>query len=131
MAKHARLILTRDGERAFGHLADSIATNLDRLLREEEVKKKQLAEKANVDQAVLSRVLDGSRNLEIRTIGALFGALGYVLDVVPRRISAPQPPRGNPPDNEARVIELRPAPRPLSKPRHNAPRHRRLTAKIG
>ncbi len=95
MAKQPRLTLTVDGERAFGRLADGIARTLDGLLRAEGMKKKDLAEKAGVDQAVLSRVLDGSRNLELRTVGALFGALGYVVDVVPRRIRAPAEGSGN------------------------------------
>jgi transcriptional regulator with XRE-family HTH domain len=95
MAKHPRLTLTSDGERAFGRLADGIARSLDGLLRAEGMKKKELAEKAGVDQAVLSRVLDGSRNLELRTVGALFGALGYVIDVVPKRIHAPSEAVGN------------------------------------
>ena len=90
MAKHSRLILTRDGERAFARLADGIARALDSILRKEGVKKKELAEKAGIDQAVLSRVPDGSRNMEIRTAGALFGAMGYVLDVEARRINAPR-----------------------------------------
>lgn len=88
MAKHSRLILTRDGERAFAHLADGIAASLDRILRTEKIKKKDLAERAHVDQAVVTRALDGTRNVEIRTIGALVGAAGYVLHV------SPQPIRG-------------------------------------
>jgi len=89
MAKRSRLILTEDGERAFAHFADAIASSLDHVLRTEKIKKKQLAEQANVDQAIVTRVLDGSRNVEIRTVGALYGAAGYVLDVSPRRIRAP------------------------------------------
>jgi hypothetical protein len=89
MAKHSRLILTRDGERAFAHLADGIASGLDRVLRTEKIKKKELAERAKVDQAIVTRVLDGARNVEIRTVGALYGAAGYVLDVAPRPIRAP------------------------------------------
>src|SRR5262249_43961426 len=89
MTQHSRLILSRDGERAFAHLADSIARLLDDLLRKNRIKKKDLAEKAGVDQAVVSRVLDGSRNVEIRTAGALFGALGYVLEVKAKSIYGP------------------------------------------
>ena len=89
MAKHPRLTLTRDGERAFGRLADGIGRALDFVLRVEHLKKKDLAEKAGVDQAIVSRVLDGSRNLEIRTVGAIFGAAGYALDVTPKRIRPP------------------------------------------
>jgi predicted transcriptional regulator len=88
MTKRTRLILTSDGERAFGRLADSIARVLEEILRKEKIKKKDLAKKAGVDQAVLSRALDGSRNIEIRTVGALLGSLGYVLDVAPKRIRA-------------------------------------------
>ncbi|MSO99754.1 MAG: hypothetical protein EXR07_01700 [Acetobacteraceae bacterium] len=97
--KRVRLTLTRDGERAFSGLADGIARTLDELIRTEHVKKKELAEKAGIDQAILSRVLDGSRNVEIRTVGAIFGALGYVLDVTPKRIHAPRKNQGNPANN--------------------------------
>lgn len=86
MAKRSRLILTPDGERSFAQFADSLARNLDHLLRLERVKKRELADRAHVDQAVVSRVLDGTRNLETRTVGALYGALGYAIEVTPRRI---------------------------------------------
>jgi DNA-binding phage protein len=102
-----RLTLTRDGERAFSGLADGIARTLDELIRTERVKKKDLAEKAGIDQSVLSRVLDGSRNVEIRTVGAIFGALGYVLDVTPKRIHAPRQNQRNPAGNRR---PLTPAP---------------------
>ena len=88
MTKRTRLILTADGERAFGRLTDGTARALETLLRTEKVKKRDLAERAGIDQAVLSRVLDGTRNLEYRTVAAVVGALGYVFDVVPRKIRA-------------------------------------------
>lgn len=98
MAKQPRLTLTRDGERAFGRLADGIGRALDNVLRKEQIKKKDLADRAGVHQAVVSRVLDGSRNLETRTIAALFGAVGYALDVVPRSMHAsPQNQNNHPP----------------------------------
>ena len=88
MTKRTRLILTADGERAFGRLTDGTARALETLLRTEKVKKRDLAERAGIDQAVLSRVLNGTRNLEYRTVAAVVGALGYVFDVVPRKIRA-------------------------------------------
>ena len=90
MAKRSRLILTSDGERAFAQLADGLAAGLDRILRTHKIKKKELAERANIDQAIVTRVLDGTRNVEIRTVGALYGAVGYVVDVSPRSIRAPR-----------------------------------------
>lgn len=106
MAKRSRLILTKDGERSFGHLADGIGRALDSVLRSERMKKKELAEKAVVDQAVISRVIEGSRNLELRTVGALFGAAGYVLDVSPKRIHAPpHMPTNHPSTRESLKIE--------------------------
>jgi DNA-binding phage protein len=106
--KRIRLTLTRDGERAFSGIADGIARTLDELIRTERVKKKDLAEKAGIDQSVLSRVLDGSRNVEIRTVGAIFGALGYVLDVTPKRIHAPRQNQRNPTDDRHPVTPARP-----------------------
>jgi transcriptional regulator with XRE-family HTH domain len=107
MTQRSRLILTRDGERAFARLADGIARLLDELLRRERVKKKDLAARAGVDQAVLSRVLDGTRNVEIRTVGALFGALGYALELKAKRLH----PSGNVRTNHHNdmTVELSPA----------------------
>ena len=95
MTTKTRLILTEDGERAYGRLADSIARTLDDLLRKDKVKQRELAERAGMNEAAVSRVLDGSRNVEIRTVGALAGALGYVFDVVPKRIRAHPNDHGN------------------------------------
>jgi len=106
MAKRSRLILTSDGEQAFGRLADGISRALDAVLRQERVKKKQLAELAGVDQAVVSRALDGSRNLETRTVAALFGAMGYSLDVVPRPMHAASLPAGERPLSHDRQKDL-------------------------
>ncbi|MBC7637000.1 MAG: hypothetical protein H7251_15510 [Acetobacteraceae bacterium] len=49
MTKHKRLILSDDGELAFGRLADGIARSLKQLLRKDRVKKKDLADLAGVD----------------------------------------------------------------------------------
>ena len=97
MTKHSRLILSDDGEWAFGRLSHSIARTLDDLLRKERVKQRELAARTGMNEAAVSRVLDGSRNVEIRTLGALAGALGYVFDVVPRRIRADPNERNNRP----------------------------------
>lgn len=111
MAKRSRLILTRDGERAFGRLADGISRALDGVLRKEQVKKKDLAERAGVDQAIVSRALDGSRNLETRTVAALFGAVGYSLDVVPKPMHAAPQGRTNQPSPSDLRVDM-PKPRP-------------------
>ena len=54
MTKHKRLILSDDGELAFGRLPDGIARSLNELLQKDRVKKKDLAGLAGVDQEVLS-----------------------------------------------------------------------------
>jgi DNA-binding Xre family transcriptional regulator len=105
MTRNSRLTLTKDGERSFAHLVDSIARLLDELLRSERTRKKDLATKAGIDQAIVSRMLDGSRNVEARTVGAVFGALGYALDVQAKRI---HPADGHPTNQAGATAEVKP-----------------------
>lgn len=85
-AKRSRLILTKDGERVYSHLTDAFSRVLDDILRVEKIKKKDLALHAGVNESVVSRALDGYRNVELRTLGALLGAAGYTVDLKPRKI---------------------------------------------
>lgn len=90
MTKRSRLTLTRDGERVFSHMADRFARSLDGILRTEKIKKKDLANRAGVNESVVSRALDGSRNIELRTLGALYGAAGYTVEIYPKKIYSTQ-----------------------------------------
>ena len=93
MANCSRLILTRDGERAFGRFADGISRGLDGCRQQNESRKRISQEKAGVDQAVVSRALDGTRNCS--TVAALFGAAGYSLEVVAKPMHSASPNRNS------------------------------------
>jgi hypothetical protein len=103
MAKRSRAVLNEAGLRAFARLADGVSRELDRAISKEGLKRTEVAEQAGLNKAALTRVLDGTRNLELRTVAAVLGAIGYVMDVQTARIDAPAGSRTNTPDLGPRI----------------------------
>jgi transcriptional regulator with XRE-family HTH domain len=70
--------LGRDAAMAYARLAGDVAREIEAAMEQENVSRSELATRANVDKSALTRALDGTRNLELRTIASLLGALGRV-----------------------------------------------------
>lgn len=81
MPNRKRVMLNEAGVRAYARLASSVARELDRIIEVEGLKRSDVAQKAGLDKAALTRILDGTRNLELRTIAAVLSAVDHVMDV--------------------------------------------------
>lgn len=81
MPSKNRSVLNEAGVRAYARLASGVARELDGIIELRGLKRSDVAQAAGLDKAALTRILDGTRNLELRTIAAVLSALGYVMDV--------------------------------------------------
>lgn len=81
MSSRKRVTLNEAGVRAYARLASGVARELDRIIETEGLKRSDVAQKAGLNKAALTRILDGTRNLELRTIAAVLSAVGHVMDV--------------------------------------------------
>ena len=81
MSTRKRVTLNEAGVRAYARLASGVARELDRIIEMEGLKRSDVAQKAGLNKAALTRILDGTRNLELRTIAAVLSAVNHVMDV--------------------------------------------------
>src|SRR5580698_7613690 len=75
---------SRSEDFAFEMKAQEIAVNLTSLLLHAGMTKADLARRLDWTPGRVSKVLGGEENLTLRTLHAVYGALGYTFDVVPR-----------------------------------------------
>ncbi len=72
-------------ECAFSDLASQIGRTLEHIRRDGHLTVQELADRANVPEGVVRRILAGTRNSDLRTIASLFEGAGYQLDLSPIR----------------------------------------------
>ena len=93
MPKRDTTKLTGAGQRVFGRLSSDVAREIARSLEAENkhtgMTRAEVARLIGRNRSFVTRKLAGSQNMELRTIAALLGALGYELDVSAHRIDAP------------------------------------------
>ena len=108
MTLRKKLTFDKVSARAYARLASGVALEIENAMREAQVGRSELARRSGMDKAALTRALDGSRNLEIRTIAALLGSLGYVMDVRSKPFAAPAGQKSNDRSGDARTsVEVR------------------------
>ena len=77
---------------AYAHLASNVARELTRALNREKefgLTRAEIAKRLGIDKSAVTRCMSGSGNLTLRTVAALFAAMGYQVEVSARRIDAP------------------------------------------
>ena len=99
---HETIVPLQDeaGEYAYAKLAATVAREFARALAEEKqfdpgLTRVELARRMGVDKAFISRALNGSGNLTLRSVAAIFQALGYEAELTKHRIAAPPTVRTN------------------------------------
>ena len=99
MPKRNMTRLVGAGQRVYARLSADVAREIARALQAEHrhhgVTRADLARLIGRDKSFVTRKLSGSQNVEIRTIAALLGALGYELDVRAHRIDTLPGTTGN------------------------------------
>lgn len=85
--------MSGDASFAYARLAGDVARQILLTIARENKRpggftKSDLAALIGRDKGFITRSLDGARNLELRTIGAMLGAMGYVMDVKARPVRA-------------------------------------------
>lgn len=100
MAKKKLETFVPGGGRVYAKLTADVAREMHRALGQEQrgqgVTKSKLAELVGRDKAFVTRSMSGG-NLTLRTVAALFSALGYELEVAAHRIDAPPGSKTNGP----------------------------------
>lgn len=77
---------------AYARLASNVARELTRTLNHEKkfgLTRAEVAKRLGIDKSAVTRCMNGSGNLTLRTVAALFAAMGYQIEVSARRIEAP------------------------------------------
>lgn len=90
--------------RVFAQVVDEVGRAIYKAFKEEKKFDKELTQAAlakaiNKDPAFVNRVLTGGKNMELKTVADILGALGYEMKVSTKRIE----PMPNPSKNEASV----------------------------
>ena len=124
MAKRKLDRMSGDASVAYGRLAGDVAREIlltigrENRRRDGGFTKKELADLIGRDKGFVTRTLSGAHNLQLRTIAAMLGAMGYVMDVKARPVHAPEEYRAN--ANPTRSIQnpesLTRSASPLNKP---------------
>lgn len=101
MAKSKLDRMTNDAAAAYARLAGDVAREIlltiarENKRRSDGFTKKELADLIGRDKGFITRSLSGARNLELRTIAGMMGAMGYVMDVKARPVRASEEYHGN------------------------------------
>ncbi len=94
MAPNERVALYgKHGELAYAKLAANVAREFARALDQErksnpKLTRAEIAKRLNVDKSYVTRALSGTGNLTVRSIAAVFAALGYEAELIAHRIDA-------------------------------------------
>jgi transcriptional regulator with XRE-family HTH domain len=103
MARRNLVQLYGKGGLAYATLVGSAHGTMHAALKAEErhglVTKAELARRLGISPSRLSRILSNQGNMELRTLGAVLGALGYIADIKAVRHA---PPPGQPSNHALR-----------------------------
>ncbi|MBS1026138.1 helix-turn-helix domain-containing protein [Gluconobacter cerinus] len=94
--------------RVFAQVVDEVGRAIYKAFKEERKLDKGLTQAAlakaiNKDPAFVNRVLTGGKNMELKTVADILGALGYEMKVSTKRIE----PMPNPSKNEGSVTSTK------------------------
>lgn len=79
------------GEFTYAQLASNVARELTRAFNKEKqygLTRVEIANRLKLDKSFVTRCMNGGGNLTLRTVAALFAAMGYQVEVSARRIDA-------------------------------------------
>ena len=80
---------------AQGDLIMEVTETLCELLEKEKISRKELAERLGKSKGFISQLLNGGRNLTLRTVADILHVLGYKVSLIPQKLR-----------QESNVIEL-------------------------
>src|SRR4030042_6405897 len=70
---------------AQGDLIMEVTETLCELLEKEEVSRKELADRLGKSKGFISQLLNGGRNLTLRTVADILHVLGYKVSIIPQK----------------------------------------------
>jgi transcriptional regulator with XRE-family HTH domain len=83
-----------------------VTETLCELLEKENTSRKELAERLGKTKGFVSQLLNGGRNLTLRTVADILHVLGYKVSLVPQKLEIQQRQQQVRPPEEARCVNL-------------------------
>ncbi len=88
---------------AQGDLIMEVTETLCELLEKEKISRKELAERLGKTKGFVSQLLNGGRNLTLRTVADILHVLGYKVSLLPHKIEKSGASRRESPDRQKKA----------------------------